>query len=109
MGDGVTFRDVVTNTGGDAVFAEDRQLAVRYSTAHIDVYSTRGLAPHPFIQLFGFTRGFCLVHAAAVSYRGRGILFSGFSAVGKTSMVVSLARHDNVRFLGDDYVFLCGP
>ena len=77
----ITLEGLITDD--TTVFIKEHQLAIRYTDRRIDVYSQRGISPHLFIQLFGFTRGFSLVHAAGISFRGQGILLPAWGGVGK--------------------------
>jgi hypothetical protein len=67
------------------------------------------LATHPLltlalIELLKYRRRFSL-HAACVASDGRGILITGPSGAGKTTLAVTLAR-SGLDFLADDMVFL---
>lgn len=52
------------------------------------------------------TRDVAMVHAAAVSHKGRGIAMPAWGGVGKTSTIAKLARIPNTAFMGDDWTFM---
>ncbi|MCU1555329.1 MAG: hypothetical protein JWM13_2815 [Arthrobacter sp.] len=47
-----------------------------------------------------------MIHAAAVDFRGSGVLLPAWGGVGKTSTVAKLVAMQDVRFMADDWAFL---
>lgn len=68
-----------------------------------------GYLSHPFLTIplheMLKRRGLFMMHAAAVSDRGRGALLAGGSGAGKSTLALALLR-GGWDFLGDDTVFL---
>jgi len=68
-----------------------------------------GYLAHPFLtiplQEMLKRRGLFMMHAAALSDRGRGVLLAGESGAGKSTLALALLR-GGWDFLGDDTVFL---
>jgi hypothetical protein len=56
----------------------------------------------PLIHLSLVSRHGSLVHAAAVTYRGHGVLIAAWGGTGKTSTLITLLRHHDCRFMADD-------
>jgi hypothetical protein len=46
------------------------------------------------------------IHAAAISYKGKGILLTGTGGTGKTTAMLTLRNDKNISFLSDDIVIL---
>lgn len=51
------------------------------------------------------TRGILPLHAAALSFEGRGVLMTGWSKGGKTETLLSFMEH-GATFVGDEWVYL---
>lgn len=59
--------------------------------------------PRLVLQEILLERGYTLVHAAALTYRGVGVLIYGRGGVGKSSTVLGALGNADMGVLGDDY------
>jgi hypothetical protein len=62
----------------------------------------------PLLDAVLVEREAALVHAATVSYRGRGIALPTWGGVGKAATVAKLLSLPRVSYMGDDWAFLTG-
>jgi hypothetical protein len=60
----------------------------------------------PLIDRIVSLRATAMIHAATVSYKGRGICLPASGGTGKTSTIAKLLRIDGMAFMGDDWAFL---
>lgn len=62
---------------------------------------------HPSLRYLAARRGVLMLHAGAVAFGGRSLLFTGHGGVGKTTTVsVILSQGGGVALHADDYVFV---
>jgi hypothetical protein len=60
----------------------------------------------PLLDRMMVERGAAMIHAATVTFEGRGIALPAAGGVGKTSTIAKLARRPGIGFMGDDWAFL---
>lgn len=85
---------------GDWSRAEVAEYPVRLDTDD-GVMSRRYVCRHPF-EGFLLLNGAVKFHAAAVAYKGEGVLFTAFSGVGKTTHAKLWEEHLGARILNGD-------
>lgn len=78
----------------------DQTFLGRLGVMAIDV--TYGII-EPLFNYFAVDEGRCLIHASAVNYQGKTMVFAGEGGVGKTSMLLSTPKQ-SAKFFGDDFV-----
>jgi hypothetical protein len=59
------------------------------------------------INLTALKKNYVSLHASAFSYKGVGVLVSGWKKGGKTESVLAFARH-GIRYIGDEWILLSG-
>jgi hypothetical protein len=60
----------------------------------------------PLLDRMMVERGAAMIHAATVTFEGRGIALPAAGGVGKTSTIAKLVRQPGIGFMGDDWAFL---
>jgi hypothetical protein len=60
----------------------------------------------PLLDRMMVERGAAMIHAATVTFEGRGIALPAAGGVGKTSTIAKLVRRPGIGFMGDDWAFL---
>jgi hypothetical protein len=60
----------------------------------------------PLVDRMMVERGAAMIHAATVTFQGRGIALPAAGGVGKTSTIAKLVRRPGIGFMGDDWAFL---
>jgi hypothetical protein len=60
----------------------------------------------PLLDRMMVERGAAMIHAATVTFEGRGIALPAAGGVGKTSTIAKLAKLPGIGFMGDDWAFL---
>jgi hypothetical protein len=60
----------------------------------------------PLLDRMMVERGAAMIHAATVTFEGRGTALPAAGGVGKTSTIAKLARLPGIGFMGDDWAFL---
>lgn len=65
---------------------------------------------HPSLRYLSARRGVLLLHAGAVTHRGRSLIFTGYGGAGKTTITSLLLAGGGAAWSphGDDYIFI-GP
>lgn len=58
------------------------------------------------IQNILIKKGYTFIHAAALSYKNKGILLPAWGGTGKTIIIGELIKNKDVKFLGDDFVII---
>lgn len=61
----------------------------------------------PIVNITALSKGVIPVHASAFSYRGTGVLVSGWARGGKTTTLLAFMA-DGAQYIGDDWVYLTG-
>lgn len=90
---------------GDRIFIElELKVAFRISSDKIEFWchSSSWLSMPFILQMLLVQQNETFVHAAAISYRGNGILIPAFGGIGKTSFVSQALKKEGVKLLGDD-------
>lgn len=91
------------------------RLTFAESAIHIQAQGNRWAIPmihhmlvHPSLRLLAAGQGVLMLHAGAVAYGDRSLVFTGTGGAGKTTTTSLLLAQDNPRWAlhADDYVFL---
>jgi hypothetical protein len=81
----------------------------RIGTRGAEIVCERGLPAVPLLiaclNLTVLAHGALPLHAAAFTYRGRGIVVTGWSKGGKTESVLAFLAH-GARFVGDEWIYV---
>jgi hypothetical protein len=91
------------------LFPEERVQIVREPNAwHIHGPGELLTTLVPVLDRCMTERGAAMIHAATISYRGRGIALPAAGGTGKTSTMGKLMKQPEFGFMGDDWAFVTG-
>lgn len=89
-------------------YIREFKLAENLENAHVQIKNVpdASMSLHILMERFLLKKGFTFIHAAAISYKGQGILFPALGGIGKTMLISKLRNRQRVKFFGDDFAIV---
>jgi len=92
---------------GNGIYIPKEKYAIEIKNGKITEYTTYAhRATTVIIQYLFLKHDVSLLHSAGAIINDKGIIFPAFGGAGKTSLIASLRKEKNFKFLGDDYIIL---